>query len=57
MKVVTVVLPKLFDILPKVLRTRTYSGSLIGQINIFVKLSFFEFHFTNYLRQDIQLVY
>lgn len=53
MKVVTVVLPKLFDILPKVLRTRTYSGSLIGQINIFVKLSFF----TNYLRQDIQSVF
>jgi hypothetical protein len=33
--------PKLFQILPKAVRTRTYKGSLIGQLNIFIELSFF----------------
>ena len=32
---------KLFEILPKAVRTRTYKGSLIGQLNIFIELSFF----------------
>ena len=33
--------PKLFQIFPKAVRTRTNKGSLIGQLNIFIKLSFF----------------
>ena len=33
--------PKLFQIFPKAVRTRTYKGSLIGQLNIFIELSFF----------------
>ncbi|MDG1395449.1 MAG: hypothetical protein P8P86_02690, partial [Flavobacteriales bacterium] len=33
--------PKLLQILPKAVRTRTYKGSLKGQLNIFIKLSFF----------------
>ena len=32
---------KPLQILPKAVRTRTYKGSLIGQLNIFIELCFF----------------
>mgnify|MGYP003684201489 FL=1 len=33
--------PKLFQILPKAVRTRNNKGSLIGQLNIFIESYFF----------------
>jgi len=40
-KRVAFLFPKLLKIVPKAVRTRTYKGSLTGQLNIFIELSFF----------------